>query len=138
MLYSRLGRFAVIVLLSLISVSHAIEATNRVTVIRVSGGGHPLKAQLGADGTIHLLLDSTNGPLYMKSQDGGVSFIDPVAVVDAAAQKPGLKFDGADLAVSREGRVRFHGSACAIGPRNEASRSSIAREGLRPGFVTLG
>jgi hypothetical protein len=64
-----------------------------------------LKAQVERDGTIHLLLDSSDGPLYVKSQDGGLTFSEPIAVVDAAGQKPGLKFSGSDLAVGRDGRV---------------------------------
>ena len=58
------------------------------------------KAQSGADGTIHLLFDTANDPQYVKSRDGGLTFSAPIAVVDAAAQKPGLKFSAWDLAVA--------------------------------------
>jgi hypothetical protein len=63
------------------------------------------KAQSGADGTIHLLFDAADGPQYVKSEDGGLTFSAPIAIVDAAARKPGLKFSAADLAVARDGRV---------------------------------
>jgi hypothetical protein len=86
-------------------VSNASDRTNQVTVVRIPPGGQTLIARLGGDGTIHLLLDSSEGPLYVKSQDGGLSFSDPIALVHSAAQKPGLKFSGSDLAVGRDGRV---------------------------------
>ena len=92
-------------LLASILLSHADETTSRVTSIRVPGTSKVFKAQTGADGVIHLLFDAVDGPQYVKSQDGGLTFSAPMTVVDAAAQKPGLKFSGADLAVGKEGRV---------------------------------
>jgi len=47
--------------------SHADEATNRVITVRVSSADKMSKAQLGPDGTIHLLFDSTDGPQYVSS-----------------------------------------------------------------------
>lgn len=85
--------------------SHANERTNRVSIIRVPASGQALKAQMGVDGAIHLLLDSPDGPRYVKSQDDGRTFSEPIAVVDAASQKPGLTFQAADLAIGKEGRV---------------------------------
>src|SRR5205823_7613254 len=85
--------------------AQASERVNRVNVIRVPGDAKVVKAQLGADGTIHLLLDAEDGPRYMKSTDGGVSFSAPMTIVDGASQKPGVKFQGEDLAVGRDGRV---------------------------------
>ena len=84
---------------------HAGEVTNRVSAIRVPGVMKVVKAQSGADGTIHLLFDADDGPHYVSSKDGGATFSPPVAVVDATARKPGLKFSGADLAVGGDGRV---------------------------------
>ena len=95
-----LGLFLVAVL-----TARAGEAANRVSAIRVPGDGKALKAQLGADGTIHLLLDTPDGPRYVKSSNGGTTFSAPIAIVDAASQKPGLKFSAADLAVGHDGRV---------------------------------
>ena len=85
--------------------SDAGERTDRVTAIRLPTAGQPVKAQLGTDGTIHLLLDSTDGPLYVRSQDAGATFSAPIAVVDAASQKPDLKYHVEDLAVGQGGRV---------------------------------
>src|SRR6266516_6593483 len=85
--------------------AQASERANRVNVIRVPGDAKVVKAQLGAEGTIHLLLDAEDGPRYLKSTDGGVSFSAPMTIVDGASQKPGLKFQGEDLAVGRDGRV---------------------------------
>ena len=79
--------------------------TNRVNVIRVPGASKVVNAQRGADGTIHLLFDAEGGPYYASSQDSGVTFGPPMAVVDAAAQKSGLEFSGAALAVGKDGRV---------------------------------
>jgi hypothetical protein len=84
---------------------HASERVNRVNVIRVPGDANVVKAQLGADGTLHLLLDAESGPRYVKSTDVGVTFSAPMTIVDAASQKPGLKFQGEDLAVGKDGRV---------------------------------
>jgi hypothetical protein len=84
---------------------HASGLAGRVSVIRVPVAGQAVKAMVGADGTIHLLLDSIQGPRYVKSQDGGRTFSEPMAIVDAASQKPGLKFDAADLAIGKGGRV---------------------------------
>ena len=84
---------------------HAGEVTNRVDAIRIPGVAKVVKAQSDADGTIHLLFDADDGPHYASSKDGGTAFSPPIAVVDAAARKPGLKFSGADLAVGGDGRV---------------------------------
>ena len=96
---------SVCLLLTSLLVSRADETTSRVTAIRVPGASKMLKAQSGADGVIHLLFDAANGPQYVKSPDGGLTFSAPLAVVDGAAQKPGLKFSGADIAVGNDGRV---------------------------------
>ena len=85
--------------------SRADDATSRVSSVRVPGVSKVVKAQSGVDGAIHLLFDSASGPQYVKSTDGGRTFSAPLAVVDATAQKPGLKFSGWDLAVAKDGRV---------------------------------
>src|SRR5216117_4202323 len=84
---------------------HASDRVNRVNVIRVPDKAKVVKAQVGADGTIHLLLDAEDGPRYVKSTDAGVTFSAPITIVDAASQKPGLKFQGEDLAVGKDGRA---------------------------------
>jgi hypothetical protein len=100
---ARMGSISL--LLGAVLVSHASEPPNRVSVIRVPAAGQAFKAQLGADGTIHLLVDSPDGPRYVESQDNGRTFSEPIVVVDAASQKPGLTFYAADLAVGKDGRV---------------------------------
>src|SRR5438093_10673673 len=84
---------------------HASERTNRVSAVRIPIAGKVIKAQLGGDGTIHLLLDAPDSPQYVMSRDTGTTFSAPISIVDAAAQKPGLKFSGWDLAVGKDGRV---------------------------------
>ena len=81
----------------------ASERTDRVTTVRVSSAGQPMKAQLGSDGTIHVLLDAENGPVYVRSRDGGRTFSEAISTADSS--KPGLKFQAADLAVGKVGRV---------------------------------
>jgi hypothetical protein len=92
-------------LLVAVPASHADETESRVSSIRVPGVSKVFKAQCGTDGTIHLLFDAAGGPQYVKSRDGGLTFSAPIAVVDAAVQKPGLKFSAWDLAVAKDGRV---------------------------------
>jgi len=99
-------RFALLSLsLTTVVAGHTSERANRVNAIRVTGNAKVVKAQLGADDAIHLLLDAEDGPRYMKSTDAGVSFSAPMTIVDATLQKPGLKFQGEDLAVGKDGRV---------------------------------
>ena len=61
MTHFRLGTCAKLATLSLLFVAilltHASERVNRVHVIRVPGDAKVVKAQLGADGTLHLLHD---------------------------------------------------------------------------------
>src|ERR1043165_8939761 len=88
-----------------IGASHAGDGKSRVNVIRVPGDAKVVKAKLGADGTIHVLVDAEDGPRYVKSTDTGVTFSAPMTIVDTASRKPGLKFQGEDLAVGKDGRV---------------------------------
>src|SRR5262245_30799714 len=85
--------------------THADDAKSRVHTIRVPNASQVTKAQISADGAIHLLFDGEEGPFYAKSTDQGRTFSPPLAIVDAAARKPGLKFSAWDLAVGKEGRV---------------------------------
>ena len=88
-----------------LALATAVHAGERVNTIRVPGDAKVVKAQIGTDGAIHLLLDSEDGPRYVKSTDTGVTFSAPMASVDAASQKPGLKFHSEDLAIGKDGRV---------------------------------
>src|SRR5262245_50552911 len=85
----------------------ASKAERRVKLVRVPGDGKVVKAKLGADGTIHVLLDTEDGPRYVKSTDQGITFSAPIPVVNAASQKSGLKFQAEDLAVGKDGRVHI-------------------------------
>ena len=89
----------------------ASEPASRVNVVRVPISGSVIKAQAGADGMIHLLIDAEDGPVYVKSREGGATFSEPMAIVDAASQKPGLKFSGWDMAVGWA-RARRDGKQC--------------------------
>jgi len=103
---SHFVRFALLSLSFMTVVAgHSSERANRVNVTRVPGDAKVVKAQLGADGTIHLLLDAEDGPRYVKSTDAGVTFSAPIKIVDSASQKPGLTFQGEDLAIGKDGRV---------------------------------
>ncbi len=102
--FSRAAGYTTI-LLGVLLVSQAGAQTNRLNLIRVPAVGHPVKASLDADGAIHLLLDSPEGPIYLKSPDGGRTFNDPITIVDAASQRPGLIFSGEDIAIGANGRV---------------------------------
>src|SRR5258705_13864373 len=73
-------------------VAHASDLASRVSTIRVPGASKVFKARSGPDGTIHLLFDGEDGPFYVRSRDDGRTFGPPLAIVDAAAKKPGLKF----------------------------------------------
>jgi hypothetical protein len=83
----------------------ASDAAIRVKAVRMPGDAKVVKAKLAADGTIHVLLNAEDGPRYEKSTDTGVTFSAPMTIVEAALQKPGLKYQGEDLAVGKDGRV---------------------------------
>jgi hypothetical protein len=88
-----------------LAVVSADDTVHRVTTIPVPGRGQPLVARAGADGAIHLLYETADGPQYVKSLDQGKTFSPPIAVVDRAARRPGLEFHGADMALGQGGRV---------------------------------
>ena len=110
--------------------AQSADMTNRVKVVRAPGIAKVIKAQSGSDGAIHLLFDTDDGPKYARSQDHGVTFSAPIAIVDAAAQKPGLKFSGWDLAVGRKGRVHV-----ALG--NNAWKLKLPQEEWSLYYATL-
>lgn len=83
----------------------AEDSALRVSTVRIPGTMKMIKAQRGADGAIHVVGESDAGPQYVMSRDGGVTFSAPLAMVDSAARKPGLKFTVWDLAVAHDGRV---------------------------------
>ncbi len=102
-------------------VGRAAEGTSRVKVVRAAGITKVVKAQRSPDGAIHLLFDTEDGPRYVKSQDSGLTFSSPVAVVNASDQPRGLQYSGWDLAVETNGRVHV-----AMG--NNAWKLKLPRE----------
>src|SRR6478736_8655982 len=85
--------------------ARAEGSADRVTAIRPNVGGQVIKARIGPDGMIHLLLQDTDGPKYATSRDNGRTFGLPISIVNEATQKPGLEFHGEDLAIGKGGRV---------------------------------
>jgi len=82
---------------------HAAEV--RVTTAAVPIGGQAMAARTDAQGTIHLIYDSSDGPQYVSSSDNGRTLSKPLTLVDPASRKPGLEFITWDLAVTAEGAV---------------------------------
>src|SRR5262245_39975985 len=70
--------------------SSADDAINVVTTVPVPEGGSPIAARTDAEGAIHLLYNSADGPKYAKSSNNGKTFDPPIPVVDEASRKPGL------------------------------------------------
>jgi hypothetical protein len=83
----------------------AADKPHGVRTVPVPGGGQPVVARADAQGTIHLLYQTANGPLYAKSTDNGITFGAAIPVVDKASRRPGLEFQGADLALGKGGRL---------------------------------
>ena len=79
--------------------------TQAVVVRAAPHGAQPIVARSGAEGAIHLVCESDQGPIYLKSTDGGRTFGKATPIVDRAARKPGLQFTVWDLAVSPAGHV---------------------------------
>jgi len=80
-------------------------ATPKITTVPVPADGKPMAAKTDAEGTIHLVFDTADGPHYVRSQDNGQTLSRPVPLVDPASGKPGLEFGISDLAVTAEGEV---------------------------------
>jgi hypothetical protein len=104
MLMRRLDTYLVCIVTLLGGLPPAAPA-GEVTTIAVPSGGKPVAAKTDAQGTIHLLYASSDGPQYVKSTDGGKSFNQPIAVVDQKSQRPGLEFTAWDMAVGKGGAV---------------------------------
>jgi hypothetical protein len=85
--------------------SSADDALNVVTTVPVPEGGSPIAARVDAEGTIHLLYNSADGPKYAKSSNNGKTFEAPIMVVDEGSWKAGLVFEGWDMAVGKGNRI---------------------------------
>jgi hypothetical protein len=83
----------------------ADDATGKVTTVPVPAVGRPVVARTGADGIIHLLGDSADGPKYAKSADGGKTFSAAIHVVSGGVQTAGLEYSAWDMAIGKGGRV---------------------------------
>jgi hypothetical protein len=81
------------------------DAVKGVTTVPVPEGGRPVVARADAAETIHLLYNSADGPRYVKSSDNGKTFGTPIPVIDEGSRKPGLVFEGWDMAVGKGNRV---------------------------------
>ena len=131
------GLLALSVFLFCLSPGHAEKTTDRISAIRIPGIANVIKAQRGGDGTIHLLFDAEDGPRYANSPDDGQTFRTPIAIVDRAAEKPGLKFSAWDLAVGPEGRVHVAMSNNAWKLKLPQEEWSFYYASLEPGAKTF-
>jgi hypothetical protein len=95
---------AIALALAMASAAQA-ESADKVTILPVPNRGQAVAAKTDAEGTIHLLYDSADGPQYVKSTDKGKTFSPAIAVVDEKSRKPGLEFHGADMVVGKGNRV---------------------------------
>ena len=96
---------AVLTTMSLCLPALADDSAGKVVTVAVPGGGKPVAARTGKDGAVHLLCDSPEGPKYLKSTDGGVTFSAAMPVVNGGSQAAGLEYSAWDMAVGKGGRV---------------------------------
>jgi hypothetical protein len=87
------------------TVGGAEDGINRVMTVPVPEGGSPAAARIDAEGTIHLLYNSADGPKYVKSSNNAKTFEPPIPVVDEGSRKPGLVFEAWDMVVGKGNRV---------------------------------
>ncbi|HVA49677.1 MAG TPA: hypothetical protein VNH11_25145 [Pirellulales bacterium] len=88
-----------------LSPANAAERAMKVATVDVPHGGKAVAAKTDANGVIHLLYDSPDGPQYVRSTDDGQTFSHATAVVDRESRKPGLEFSAWDMAVAPDGAV---------------------------------
>jgi hypothetical protein len=105
LLRTKILAFAAVAALYLAGYNHANADDHKVTTLPVPEGGQPAAARVDAEGTIHLLYNSADGPKYAKSSDNGKTFEAPLPVIDEGSRKPGLAFEGWDMAVGKGNRV---------------------------------
>jgi len=113
--------------------NRASEHKARVSTARIPNAKQVIKAQAGADGTIHVLFDGENAPYYTRSVDDGATFGPAIAIVDKASQKYGLKFSAADLAVGKDGKVHVALSSDAWKLKLPEEEWSLHYASLAPG-----
>jgi hypothetical protein len=81
------------------------DRVGHVTTVPVPGRGRPVVAKTDAEGMIHLLYDSEDGPQYARSPDGGVTFSTAIPVVGGRPETAGLEYSAWDMAVGKGGRI---------------------------------
>jgi len=99
-----LATATLMMVMSMPALAGSDEANHQVIVRAVPDGGMPLVARITRDGTIHLLYVVNKRPMYATSRDGGKTFGQGLAVVQAFADTR-LTFTGEDMAVTDGGRV---------------------------------
>jgi hypothetical protein len=85
--------------------ANAAAGASKVTTVAVPGGGKPVMAKIDKEGAIHLLYESKNGPEYVKSSGGGLTFSPPISVVGDGPRTEGLEYSAWDLAAGKGGRI---------------------------------
>lgn len=93
---------------AMLIVSQRVQAADaKVVTVAVPADGQAMVAKTDAQGTIHLVFDTSAGPHYVNSQDNGKTLSHPVPLVDQASLKPGLEFITWDMAVTAAGAVHI-------------------------------
>jgi len=116
-----LGTTLVAALAMTLAARSAHAGADKITTVDVPSGGQAMAAKTDAQGTIHLVFDTSDGPHYASSRDNGKTLSKPVPLVDEASRKPGLEFLTWDMAVTAEGAVHV-----ALG--NNAWKLKLPRE----------
>src|SRR5215831_6242854 len=92
---------AVTVLATFFFVSLSAKAQEKVTTIPCPERGQPAAARTDADGAIHLVYRTGDGPCYAKSTDNGKTFSAAIPIVDRQSRKAGLEFEVWDMAIGK-------------------------------------
>lgn len=114
-------------------VAQAGDKVNRVVTVPVPDHGQPVVARADAEGTLHLLYDTADGPQYAKSLDKGKTFSASIPVVDTGSRIPGLEFHGSDMVVGQGGRIHVAMSTNAWKLKLPESEWSLHYTTLEPG-----
>ena len=98
----------------------AIDASRKVTLVRVPGGGIQPQVAVDENGAVHMIYyqgDPQNGDLYyVGSRDGGATFSTPLRVNSAPGSAIAVgNIRGGHLAIGKNGRVHvaWNGSRSA-------------------------
>jgi hypothetical protein len=92
-------------LAAFVFISPNANAQEKVSTPPCPERGQPAAARTDAEGAIHLVFRTGDGPRYAKSTDNGKTFSAPIAIVDRKSRKPGLEFDVWDMAIGKGGQV---------------------------------